>query len=123
MFSLRWVFSSTNSTSASLVGCTLWPQGEFRNWQLARLQSLASSGSSHKHRSMDSPSPTHAPYYSALKQEIPLSSLSSPTIMMSRTFQLGLRLQSKLPTAISHNSPRRRAQFLRRWMREYPEHS
>src|SRR5207245_125672 len=31
--------------------------------------------------------------------------------MMSRTFQLGSRLQSKLPTVISYNSPRGRAQF------------
>src|SRR5580692_10641869 len=94
-----------------------------RNWQLVRLRNLASSGSSHRHRSMDSPSPTHARYYSALKQEIPRSSLSSPTIMMSRTFRLGSRLQSKLPTVISCNSPRRRAQFSRRWMKEYPGHS
>ena len=40
-----------------------------------------------------------------------------------RIFQLGSRLQGKLPTAISHNSPRQKAKFLRRWMREYPEHS
>jgi len=32
------------------------------------------------------------------------------------------RRRSKLPAAISHNSPRRRAQFLRRWMKEYAEH-
>ena len=34
-----------------------------------------------------------------------------------------VRLQNKLPTAISHNSPRRRAQFLPRWMKGYPGHS
>ena len=34
-----------------------------------------------------------------------------------------VKTASKLPTVISCNSPRRRAQFLRRWMKEYAEHS
>jgi hypothetical protein len=40
---------------------------EFRNWQLVRSRNLASSGSSHRHRTMDSPLPTHGRSYSALK--------------------------------------------------------